>query len=332
MAGDGRVRARDLGLVLGSLPPGRLDAITDVEGVLVGHASVVRGDTVRTGVTAILPHGGDLYRRKVAAGSFVANGHSKVAGLAQVRELGTIEAPIVLTNTLAVGTALTAVIRRMLGLPGNGDVRSINVVVGETNDGGLNDIRSLPVTEADVVAALDAARPGPVEEGCVGAGVGTESFGYKAGIGTASRRTPAGWTLGVLVQSNLPGVLTVPGLPPIPSPTPAPRTDGSCIVVVATDAPADARTLDRIASRAFAGVIRIGSSFATASGEVAVVFSTARDAVRIPDAELDALFLAAIESTAEAVLDSLTTAHTTTGTGRTVEALPLALLGAHSPG
>ena len=215
-AAEKRPRARDLGVAPGVFPPGALNAITDVAGVAVGHVTRIEGDRVRTGVTAILPHGGNLFQEKVTGAVFVGNAFGKLAGSTQVEELGTIETPVVLTNTLAVGTAMEAVVAYTLAQPGNEEVRSANAVVGETNDGGLNDIRGLHVTREDVVAAVRAAAPGPVEEGSVGAGTGTQAYGWKGGIGTSSRKLPArygGYMLGVLVQSNFGGVLTVDGAP-----------------------------------------------------------------------------------------------------------------------
>jgi D-aminopeptidase len=339
-----RPRARDLGIVPGVFPPGPLDAITDVAGVRVGHTTLVEGETIRTGVTAILPHAGNLFQDKVTGAVFVANAFGKLAGSTQVDELGTIETPIVLTNTLAVGTAVEAVVDWTLEQEGNGDVRSVNALVGETNDGGLNDIRVRAVTREHVRAAIRSAASGPVAEGSVGAGTGTRAFGWKGGIGTASRRLPAehgGYTLGVLVQSNFGGVLTMDGVPVgrelgryafAPA---APAADGSCMIVVATDAPLDARDLRRLAARAAFGLARTGSSFDNGSGDFAIAFTTAADgrvrhgerqarprALLPPDA-VSPLFQAALEATEEAVYNSLLRATTVTGGGRTVEAIPI---------
>src|SRR5215213_599163 len=258
-----RPRAREAGVTVGVLPTGPLNAITDVEGVLVGHTTIIRGDNIRTGVTAILPHGGNLFREKVPGAVFVGNGFGKLAGSTQVNELGEIETPILLTSTLNVPRAADAVIDYMLALPANEDVRSINPLVGETNDGTLNDIRSRPVGREEVFAAIRTAKGGAVEEGSVGAGTGTIAFGFKGGIGTASRRLPAklgGWTVGVLVQTNFGGILTIDG-------TPVGRAlgryylknelenaDGSIMIVIATDAPVDARNLERMGARAMAGL------------------------------------------------------------------------------
>jgi D-aminopeptidase len=357
-AEDQRPRAREIGIAPGVLAPGPLDAITDVAGVRVGHVTLVEGDDVRTGVTAILPHGGNLFRDKVPGAIFVGNAFGKLAGSTQVAELGTIETPIVLTNTLAVGTAVEAVVRHVLALPGNEDVRSVNAVVGETNDGGLNEIRKPSVTREHVLQAIREARDGAVAEGAVGAGTGTIAFGWKGGIGTASRRLEArfgGFTVGVLVQSNFGGVLVVDGDPvgerlgrhPF-APSPAARgareaaaetADGSAMIVVATDAPLSARDLERLAARAVFGLGRTGSSYSHGSGDYAIAFSTA-DALRVrhgetavaprptlPGDALSPMFQAALEATEEAVLNSLLRATTTTGRGgRTVEALPIELL------
>jgi D-aminopeptidase len=347
-AADARPRIRDLGVSPGVLPPGPLDAITDVEGVRVGHRTLIEGDSVRTGVTAIVPAPGNLFQQKVAAAAWAANAFGKAAGLLQVRELGNLETPIVLTNTLAVGTALNALVRWTLALPGNEAVRSVNAVVGETNDGwALNDIRALRVKEDDVLAALAAARGGPVEEGSVGAGTGTVAFGWKGGIGTASRRLPpklGGWTVGALVQSNFGGVLTIDGV----------RVgerlkrfafaeelgvqgagDGSCMIVLATDAPLSSRNLERLARRAELGLARTGSFVGNGSGDFVIAFSTknrvpydppadARAVEELENDRMDPLFLAAVESVEEAVYNSLTKATTVTGAGgRTVEAIPI---------
>lgn len=334
----GRPRARELGIQPGVLEPGPANAITDVAGVKVGHVTLVEGDRVRTGVTAILPHGGNLFQEKVVAAVFVGNAFGKLAGSTQVRELGTIETPIVLTNTLAVGTAIQAVVRWTLEQPGNEDVRSVNAVVGETNDGRLNDIRLPSVTPEHVVKAIVSAAPGVVFEGAVGAGTGTVAFGWKGGIGTSSRRATGGYTVGVLVQSNYGGVLTIDGVPvgeemkkgAVPL-----FQDGSCMIVVATDAPLTARDLERLAARAIFGLARTGSSYSNGSGDYAIAFSTAPDArvrhgetaprsrATLPTDALSGLFQAALEATEEAVYNSLLKAGTMTGNGVTVEALPL---------
>ena len=343
-----RPRAREFGLVVGVLPPGPLNAITDVAGIKVGQVTLVEGKDVRTGVTAILPHGGNVFQDKVPAGISVGNGYGKLTGVTQVRELGTLETPIVLTNTLSVPTAADAVIDWTLGLPGNERVSSVNPVVGETNDGWLNDIRGRHVTRAHVLEAIQTASSGPVAEGVVGAGTGTTCFDYKGGIGTASRRLPdnrGGYTVGVLVQTNFGGVLTIRGLPfdkkeagiGSPSSAPNPSGDGSCMIVVATDAPLDARNLERLAKRALLGIARAGGYFSNGSGDYAVAFSTA-ESVRVPhrsakptqtvtllrDDGVSPLFQAAAEAAEEAILNSLFKAVRTEGKdGHIAEALPL---------
>jgi D-aminopeptidase len=343
-----RPRAREFGLVVGVLPPGPLNAITDVAGVKVGQVTLVEGRDVRTGVTAVLPHDGNIYQEKVPAGISVGNGYGKLTGVTQVRELGTLETPIVLTNTLSVPTAAEAVIDWTLGLPGNERVLSVNPVVGETNDGWLNDIRGRHVTKAHVLEAIRAAADGPVAEGAVGAGTGTTCFNYKGGIGTASRRLPegrGGYTVGVLVQTNFGGVLTISGVPfdrkdagsGAAAPLPDPSGDGSCMIVVATDAPLDARNLERLAKRALLGIARTGGYFANGSGDYAIAFSTApgvrvahhetaptRTVTFLRDDAVSPLFQAAAEAAEEAILNSLFQAVRTEGKdGHTAEALPL---------
>jgi D-aminopeptidase len=345
-AQEHRPRARDLGLAPGVFEPGPLNAITDVTGVRVGHVTLVSGDHVRTGVTAILPHGGNIFQDKVAGAVFVGNAFGKLAGSTQVEELGTIETPIVLTNTLSVAAAIEGAVNWTLQQGGNEQVRSVNALVGETNDGGLNDIRGLHVRPSHVIEAITAAREGPVAEGSVGAGTGTQAFGWKGGIGTASRRVPGPgaaatpYTLGVIVQSNFGGVLTMGGAPVgkelgryafaprRPSSaqhpdSPAPQVqspDGSCMIVVATDAPVDARDLKRLAARALFGLARTGSSYSNGSGDFAIAFSTSAEmrsgfgdakprtrTMLTPDAT-SPLFQAALEATEEAVYNSLLTA------------------------
>ena len=346
-----RPRIRDLGVKPGVLPPGPGNGITDVNGVRVGHRTIVEGDSIRTGVTAVVPHAGNLFQQKVPAAVHVGNGFGKAAGFLQVEELGNLETPIVLTNTLAVGTAIDAVVGWTLARPGNENVRSVNAVVGETNDGwALNDIRARRVKPEDVVAAIESAKTGPVPEGSVGAGTGTVAFGWKGGIGTSSRRLPAtlgGWTVGALVQTNFGGLLTIDGvrvgerlgrfafreeLAASPG-----GGDGSCMIVLATDAPLSSRNLERLARRAMLGLARTGSFVGNGSGDFVIAFST-RNLVpyeaapketlrRVEELENDAmdpLFLAAVESVEEAVYNSLTKATTVTGAGgRTVEALPI---------
>jgi D-aminopeptidase len=350
---NSRPRVSDLGLKVGILPSGQLDAITDVAGVEVGHRTIIRGDDVRTGVTAILPHAGNLYREKVPGAIFVGNGYGKLAGSTQVDEMGNIETPILLTNTESVPQVADALTTYMLNLPGNEDVLSANPVVGETNDGFLNDIRGRHVSPEDVFAAIKGAKGGPVEEGDVGAGTGTVAFGWKGGIGTASRRVPAslgGYTVGVLVQSNFGGVLTIAGAPVgqelgqyylrqelQQEGSGRDRADGSCMMVIATDAPLDARNLKRLAARAWLGLARTGSAASNGSGDYAIAFSTApqlrihaNDKSLIQKMEvlsndaISPLFLAVIEATEEAVYNSMFRAETMTGHGHTVESLPIA--------
>lgn len=347
-----RPRARELGVSVGVIPTGTLNAITDVEGVLVGHTTLIRGDNVRTGVTAILPHGGNLFREKVPGAVFVGNGFGKLAGSTQVNELGEIETPILLTSTLSVPRVADFVIDYMLALPGNEDVQSINPLVAETNDGYLNDIRGRHISRDDVFAAIKSAKSGAVAEGCVGAGTGTVAFGFKGGIGTSSRKLPqrlGGYTVGVLVQTNFGGVLTINGAPvgrelgryylKDELTEKQNNPDGSVIIVIATDAPLDARNLSRMAARAMMGLARTGASASNGSGDYAIAFSTAPD-VRIKplgqnerntprnlkslaNDDTSPLFLAVIEATEEAIYNSLFKATTTTGRGHTVEALPL---------
>jgi D-aminopeptidase len=353
-----RPRARDIGLKIGILPTGELNAITDVNGVLVGHTTIIRGDNIRTGVTAILPHGGNMFRDKVPGAVFVGNGFGKLAGSTQVNELGEIETPILLTSTLSVPRVADAVLDYMLAHQGNDDVQSINPLVAETNDGYLNDIRGRHITRDDVLNAIKNAKSGPVDEGCVGAGTGTVAFGFKGGIGTSSRKLPAslgGYTVGVLVQTNFGGVLTINGAPvgqslrryylkdelekAASSPYTQNIADGSIIIVVGTDAPVDARNLRRIAARTMLGLARTGASGTNGSGDYAIAFSSAVD-VRIrtlaaaertvprtikslANDAVSPIFQAVIEATEEAIYNSLFRAATTTGRGRTVEALPL---------
>ncbi len=352
MAPNTRPRASDLGLKVSILPTGPLDAIPDVGGVEVGQTTIIRDDDLRTGVTAILPHSGNLYREKVPGAVFVGNGFGKLAGSTQVDEMGDIETPILLTSTTSVPRVADAVISYMLAMPGNEDVLSINPLVGETNDGYLNDIRARHITPDDVFAAIKNAKGGPVEEGCVGAGTGTVAFGFKGGIGTSSRRLSpklGGYTVGVLVQTNFGGVLTIAGAPVgrelgryhlreelQQESSPTDRGNGSVMIVIATDAPMDARNLKRLAARAWLGVARTGSSASNGSGDYAIAFSTAPQ-VRIRTEEkppsrhievltndaMSPLFLAVIEATEEPVYNSLFRATTTTGRGHTVEALPI---------
>lgn len=338
---------REHGVAIGVLQPGEANAITDVPGVAVGHKTRIEGEDVRTGVTVVLPHRGNIFQDKVPAAVYVGNGFGKLVGTTQIDELGNIETPIVLTNTLGVPTAAGALIDYTLALPGNGEVRSVNPVVGETNDGYLNDIRGRHVTTRDVLDAIESAAGGKVAQGNVGAGTGTVAFGFKGGIGTSSRKLPeslGGYTVGVLVQTNFGGVLTVDGvsigkalgrhyLSDELNETP----DGSCMIVVATDAPLDARNLERLAKRAMMGLARTGGIASNGSGDYVIAFSSSR-AVRIAyetddpvrrvavlrNDAMSPLFMAAIEATEEAIVNSLFHAETMTGRdGHEVVALPV---------
>ena len=352
---EARPRARDIGLAPGVFAPGPKNGITDVAGVSVGHATLTQGDSVRTGVTVIVPHQGNVFQDKVPGAVFVGNAFGKLAGSTQVDELGTIETPIGLTNTLSVGAVMEGLVRWTLDQSGNDNVRSVNALVGETNDGGLNDIRGQHVRPQHVLDALKAADTGSVEEGSVGAGTGTQAFGWKGGIGTSSRRLDSrfgGYTVGVLVQSNYGGVLTMGGAPVgkilgrysyRPAGQQAGRPtgkddhgDGSCMIVVATDAPIDARDLKRLAARAVFGLARTGSSYSNGSGDFAIAFSTAVGLrVRVTDSAaeprtllpaegMSPLFQAALEATEEAVYNSLLKATTVKSRAATGEELPVA--------
>lgn len=340
-----RARARELGVAPGVFTPGGQNAITDVAGVRVGHATVLEGDRVRTGVTAILPHEGNAYLERVPAAVWVGNGFGKLVGATQANELGELETPILLTCTLCVWKAADAMAAWMLEQPGMERVRSINPMVGETNDGGLNDIRARPITAEHVREALERASAGPVAEGSVGAGAGTVAFGWKGGIGTSSRVLPAGlggYTVGVLVQSNFGGVLQVDGAPvgkelgqyAFKDATARDGGDGSIMMIVATDAPLSDRNLKRLASRAMMGLARTGSSASNGSGDYVIAFSTAKDVRRaftarrletkeLANEEMSGLFQGVVEATEEAVYNSLFQATTVTSNGRTVEAIPL---------
>jgi D-aminopeptidase len=336
-----RPRAREVGIAPGVLPPGKLNAITDVEGVRVGHVTLIEGKNIRTGVTAILPHSGNLFDEKVPAAIYLGNGFGKLMGYTQVEELGNIETPILLTNTLNVGLVADGVIEYMLSLPVNENVRSINPVVGETNDGWLNDIRSRPVRQHHVREAIEKAAGGPVEEGSVGAGTGTRCFGFKGGIGTSSRQLPGsrgGYIVGVLVQSNFGGILTIDGAPvgrELAAQKDNANKDGSCMIVVATNAPILSRNLKRLAKRAVLGLARTGSVMSNSSGDYVIAFSTAK-ALRIgtngrsdsgellSNDEMSVLFRAVVEATEEAVYNSLFKATTVVGRdNHSCEALPI---------
>ncbi len=337
-------RLRDHGIEIGVLPPGPYNAITDVEGVRVGHTTIISGDSIRTGVTAILPHTGNIFRNKVPAAIHIGNGFGKLAGYSQVRELGNIETPVVLTNTLSVPVASDALITHALEHPGNREVRSVNAVVGETNDGWLNDIRGRHVTQEHVLSAIENAGSGPVEEGNTGAGTGTICFGFKGGIGTSSRIIPessGGYTVGVLVQSNFGGILEIAGVPIAREMNRYPyaktnEADGSCMIVVITDAPLDSRNLERLAKRAMLGLAKTGGIASNGSGDYVIAMSTAAENLIIEgesryynsrvlnNKATTPLFLATIEATEEAILNSLFAAETMTGRdGNKVESLPL---------
>lgn len=340
-------RARDYGVKIGVLATGKLNAITDVPGVKVGQVTVVEGDSVRTGVTAILPYDGNIFQNKVPAAIYIGNGFGKLMGYSQVEELGQLETPIILTNTLSVATAADALIDYTFLFPENAEVRSVNPVVGETNDGWLNDIRGRHVTKDHVLQALKNAKTGPVAEGCVGAGTGTMCFGFKGGIGTASRVLPAKfgeYTVGVLAQTNFGGVLQINGAPVGKvlkkyafSSVLENSPDGSCMMVLMTDAPLDARNLKRLAKRVILGLGKTGGIASNGSGDYVIAVSTA-ESLRMPYASdsplqemkvlrndaMSPLFLAAIEATEEAIINSLFVAETTRGRdGHTAEALPL---------
>jgi D-aminopeptidase len=354
LAQDARARARELGVAPGIFRPGPLNAITDVAGVLVGQATVIAGDSVHTGVTAVLPHGGNLFFDRVPAGIHVGNAFGKLVGATQVRELGELETPILLTCTLCVWRAADALVAELIAMPGMERVASINPVVGETNDGMLNAIRSRPITADVVHRALASAATGAVQEGSVGAGAGTVAFEWKGGIGTSSRKLPAtlgGWTVGVLVQSNFGGVLQVLGAPvgrelgryAFKGDVERERGDGSIMIVVATNAPLQDRNLERLAARAMFGVARTGSSGSNGSGDYVVAFSTAeqvrrrlstaprdpgsapapRSVQELANDDMSALFEAVIEATEEAIYNSMFMATTVTSRGRTVPAIPL---------
>lgn len=342
----GQTRPRELGIPFGILPTGSLNSITDVAGVKVGHFTKIEGESIRTGITAILPHGGNLFQEKVPAAIFVGNGFGKLAGVTQVQELGTLESPIILTNTLSVAAGIEGVVKHTLAQSGNENVQSVNAVVGETNDGYLNDIRGMHISSKEVTEAIQNAKSGAVEEGNVGAGTGTVCFGWKGGIGTASRKLPenlGGYTVGVLVQSNFGGNLQISGVPvgeklgKYPFKDALEKSDGSCMIVVATDAPVLERNLERMAQRAMMGLAKTGGIASNGSGDYVIAFSTA-EGLRISHSnpsqsilkaeflgndDMTSLFLAVIEATEEAIINSLFAAETMTGKeGRTVEELP----------
>lgn len=340
-------RARDYGIEIGVLPPGKYNSITDVNGVRVGHTTMIRGDHIRTGVTAILPHDKNLYQLKTPAAIYIGNGYGKLTGISQVKELGNIETPVVLTNTMSVPTAFNGLISYTIDQPGNENVRSVNGLVGETNDGSLNDIRGRHIREEDVLKAIEAAKGGPVTEGNVGAGTGTICFGFKGGIGTSSRVLPeslGGYTVGVLVQTNFGGVLQIDGVPVGEELEKfsfrkqiLENADGSCMIVAATDAPVNARNLERIAKRAMMGLGKTGGIASNGSGDYVIAFSVAEENLiettssspvyspqTLTNNALSPIFLATIEATEEAIINSLFAAETMTGNGgRTVDELPV---------
>lgn len=347
---NGRGRIRDFGIEPGVFKPGTYNAITDVPGVKVGQVTLIEGEDVRTGVTAIVPHEGNVFRKKCPAAVYVGNGFGKLAGVTQIRELGNIETPIVLTNTLSVAQGIEGVLNYSLNVKGNENVRSVNAVVGETNDGQLNDIRGRHVTADHVVKAILSAKSGPVEEGCVGAGTGTVCFGWKGGIGTSSRVLPkdlGGYTVGVLVQTNYGGILEIDGAPvgrrlgqysfkkSVENPDYQLNPDGSCMMVVFTDAPLDARNLERMAKRAMMGLAKTGGIASNGSGDYVIAVSVAPENLidestdkyyptLLHNDAMSPLFEATIEATAEALWNSLFMATDMTGrNGLTVEALPI---------
>jgi len=347
LSSEGRPRVREFGIKIGILEPGPLNAITDVEGVKVGQVTLIEGKNIRTGVTAILPHDGNIFQEKVPAAICIANGFGKLTGYTQVDELGNIETPIILTNTLSVPTAADALIDYTLSLPQNRKVESVNPVVGETNDGWLNDIQGRHVKKGHVLEAIQKAKTGPVEEGAVGAGTGTMCYDFKGGIGTSSRRLPSsrgGYTVGVLVQTNHGGVLMINGFPAgvklgtyYLQKEIEPKSEGSCLIVVATNAPLDSRNLKRLAKRALLGIARTGGFYSNASGDYAIAFSTAKE-LRIAyqsssplqqitvlrNDQMSPLFLAAAEASEEAILNSLFKAQRMEGKdGHVAEAFPL---------
>ena len=338
---------REWGFPTGIFETGQYNAITDVPGVTVGHVTLIEGDSVRTGVTAIVPHQGDIFRNKVPAAIHVGNGFGKLVGITQVRELGNIETPIVLTNTLSVAAGIEGVVRYTLMQPGNQDVRSVNAIVGETNDGRLNDIRGMHVTPQMVIDAINNAHGGPVEQGNVGAGTGTICFGFKGGIGTSSRVLPeslGGYTIGVLVQTNYGGILEIDGVQVgqrlhkhdfINHVRKSENVDGSCMMVVITDAPLDSRNLERVAKRAMMGMAKTGGIASNGSGDYVIALSVAPGnlisdnakmvtSTVLANGEMSSIFAATIEATAEALWNSLFMADPMTGrNGNHVDALPV---------
>jgi L-aminopeptidase/D-esterase len=339
-------RVRDYGIEIGIFKPGKFNAITDVPGVKVGHKTLYKGEDMRTGVTAIIPHEGNLFRQKMPAAIFVGNGFGKLAGYTQVKELGNIETPVILTNTLNVAAGLDALVTYTLAQEGNSNIASVNGIVGETNDGTLNNIKARYVKPEDVLEAIASAKGGEVEEGCVGAGTGTICFGFKGGIGTSSRVLPeslGGYTVGVLVQTNYGGVLEIAGVPVGQKLEQysfkdhiANYADGSCMIVVITDAPITSRNLERVAKRGFMALAKTGGIASNGSGDYIIALSVAKEnlidentpfytPIELHNDALSSIFLATIEATEEALVNSLFAAKTTTGyRGRTIEELPKA--------
>ena len=347
-AQQNRGRIRDFDIQIGILPTGQNNAITDVAGVTVGHQTLISGADVRTGVTAILPHQGNVFQQKVPAAVYVGNGFGKMMGISQIEELGNIETPILLTSTLNAPKVADGLLDYMLALPGNEQVRSVNSVVGETNDGGLNDIRGRHIQASDVLQAIQSAKSGPVQEGNIGAGTGTECLGYKGGIGTASRKLPAskgGYTVGVLVQSNFGGILEINGAPVgrelrnfyMKQPVDTHKVDGSCMIIIATDAPLSSRNLKRLAKRSYIAFGNVGSFSSNGSGDYSIAFSTYENnripyeqnnpvstTVELGNDFMSPLFLAVWEATQEAILNSMFMAKDMTGRdGRHVKAIPI---------
>ncbi len=346
LGGISQTRPRELGISFGILPTGPLNSIIDVQGIKVGHFTKIEGESIRTGVTAILPHGGNLFHEKVPAAIFVGNGFGKLAGVTQVQELGTLESPIILTNTLSVAAGIEGAVKYTLAQPGNEQIQSVNALVGETNDGYLNDIRGMHISSEEVIQVIQNAKSGAIEEGNVGAGTGTVCVGWKGGIGTSSRKLPeslGGYTIGVLVQTNFGGNLQIAGVPvgeklgKYPFKDALEKSDGSCMIIVATDAPVLERNLERMAQRAMMGLAKTGGIASNGSGDYVIAFSTV-EGLRIPHSipsqslqkaeflgndDMTALFLAVIEATEEAIVNSLFAAETMEGKdGRKVEALP----------
>jgi D-aminopeptidase len=336
------LRAADIGIDVGTMPKGLLNSITDVSGVLVGHKTLIREDNIRTGVTAVIPHEGNIFKQKVPAAIYVFNGFGKLAGFTQVEELGNIETPIILTNTLSIGDAVKATVKYIISKEGNTDLRSVNAVVGETNDGYLNDIRGMHVTEQDVIDAIKTAKSGIIEEGSAGAGTGTVAFGLKGGIGTSSRLAAIGsktFTVGVLVQTNFGRELIINGIPytrEVKYEEADRQEDGSCMIVIATDAPLSSLNLKRLAKRSVIGMGRTTTVMSNGSGDYAIAFSTAYKIPHEPvnqineipflidNSAMSTLFQAVEEATQEAIYNSLFSAATTTGfSGRTVESISI---------